>query len=93
MSDLYKNIFSLGTIDPGIARVTQKSIQLDKIKGVNLNLQFSAYNGPTHQSIRMRFVNGKWVRATQITPFGSYRELLLEIDPDYPVQDKEIIFK
>lgn len=93
VSDIFKNAYSLGTIDPGIAAVTQKSIQLDKIKGVNLNLQLSANNGATHQSIRMRFVNGKWVRATQITPFGSAKELLVKIDPDYPIQDKEIIFK
>ena len=69
ISDLYKNTIHLGTLDPGIGVVTQKSIQLDKIKGVNLSLQFSANNGVTLQSFKMRFVSGnsnksfwKWQR-------------------------------
>jgi hypothetical protein len=93
VSDIFKNAYSLGTLDPNVTTLTQKSIKLDENKGVNLVLFFSANNGFTIQTFRMRYVNGKWPSATRITSFEGDKELYLEIDPDYPVQDKEIIFR
>jgi len=84
---------SLGTLNPNVAMITQKSIKLDKTKGVNLVLFFSTNNGFTIQTFKMRYVNGKWPSATRITTFEGDKELYLDIHPNYPIQDKEIIFK
>lgn len=93
LTDIYKQTINLGTLFPGTIFMTQFSIQLDTIKGVNLNSQFVTNAGITFQTFRMRFVNRKWVRATQITTLGTSKELFLKIDPDFPIQDKTIIFK
>ena len=93
LQQLNKNVVDIGTMTPAKAYVTQISIKLDKVNGVNLNIFFSANNGFTTQLTRMKFSNDKWLRATKIVKGFTGEELFLEIDPDYPIKDKDVIFK
>lgn len=90
--NLNKNIIELGTLDPDKVLATETTIKLNKTKGVNLNVFFSAGNGFTNQQIRMRFAKGKWQVATQITNVTGTKELYKKIDPDYPIAANEKLF-
>lgn len=92
MTNMTKNVLDIGTLDPGKAWINGSTIRLDKVKGVNLNIFFSANNGYINQLTRMRFTKDKWTSAIKITNFGGDKELYLKIDPDYPIQDKSKIF-
>lgn len=70
------------TLEPNKAIITGHKILLDKDKGVNLNVHFSASNGFFYQTINMRFLNGRWVSKTQVERDG---EIIFEkIDQNYP---------
>lgn len=93
ISEMNKNVFDIGTLDPDKALITQYTIRLDKLQGVNLNIFFGANNGFSTQLIRMKYINGKWVSAHQITRLKDNKELFIKIDPDFPSKDKIQIFK
>lgn len=92
VEDLSKNVVNIGTLQPNKAFVTNKKHPLDKRKGVNLNIFFSANNGYVNQLIRMRYINNKWLSATRILTMMEGKVLFEEIDPNYPENDSKLIF-
>lgn len=92
MAEINKNV-DVGTLDPNKALITQYTIRLDKVKGVNLNIFFGANNGFSTQLIRMKYINDKWVSAQQITRLKDNKELYIKIEPEFPSKDKNQIFK
>jgi hypothetical protein len=64
---------------------------LDKEKGVNLNIFFSANNGFFEQLLRMRFINNEWVSATIVK--RNEQTIYEKIDKNYPEKDVAKIFK
>jgi len=93
IAEANKNVIDIGTLDPDKALMTQYTIKLDKVKGINLNVFFGANNGFSTQLIRMKYINDKWVSAQQIRRLKDNKELYLKIDPDFPIKDKNQIFK
>lgn len=71
----------------------KKYFNLDKEKGVNLNIFFSANNGFFTQLLRMRFINENWYTATKIIRDKDNKVLFTNIDVGYPIRDKKIIFE
>lgn len=88
--ELFKNIINIDVIDPNKAVATQHIYNLDKVKGVNLNVFFSANNGFFTQLIRMRFVNNNWTSATLIERDG--KTIFKKIHESYPEKDSKKIF-
>ena len=93
LEEINKNYFDIGALDPGKAFMTPYIIKLDKVKGVNLNIFFSANNGFTTQLIRMKYTNNKWVSAQTVIRLKDGKELYLKIDSDFPEKNKNKIFK
>jgi hypothetical protein len=88
-SDIFIDV---GTLEPSTSRQFKeiREYRLDTIKGVNINVEFSSSNGWHYQHLRMRFVNGHWSTAERVEFLG---QSIVEIDKDYPIQDKDIVFQ
>lgn len=93
IAEINKNVIDIGTLDPDKALMTQVAIKLDKLNGVNLNIFFGANNGFSTQLIRMRYIDNKWVSAQKIKRDKDNQELYIKIDPEFPIKDKNEIFK
>lgn len=92
INELTKNIINIGTLLPKQVWFSQSKIKLDKGRGVNLNVFVGANNGFTTQLIRMKFHEGKWRRATKVKTQDG-KDIFVEIDKEYPIKDKNQIFK
>lgn len=84
--------YKILNIKPGEAIISKLTVKLDKIKGVNYNIQFNANNGHTIQLIRMRYVNNKWTSADKIRTTEEDKAIFLKVDKDYPIKNVSEIF-
>jgi hypothetical protein len=93
LENINKNTIDLGTLDPDNALFTHYTIKLDKTIGINLNVFFTAANGFTVQKIKMRFVQNKWLTATNISDIYGIKQIYRKVDSEFPIPEKEGLFK
>lgn len=92
IESITKDVINVGDLDPAKPLYVQKRFKLDKVNGVSMNIFFAANNGFTVQKVRMKFINGRWLFAEQISEKKDGGKVLFEkIDSDYP--DKKTIFR
>jgi hypothetical protein len=90
--DFQKNIYSFGNIESNGAAVSlPNQFKVDKQKGVNLNIFFTANNGSFIQELRMKFINNEWISATVVK--RNEKIIYKKIDEHYPEKDPDKIFK
>ncbi len=89
--DAFKNIIHLETIEIKGSIVLPNKFHLDKQKGVNLNIFFSANNGDFTQLLRMRFIDGEWASAILVN--RNEKNIFEQVDKNYPEKDITKIFK
>jgi DNA uptake protein ComE-like DNA-binding protein len=91
METFTKNTIKIEVLEPNFTVITNNKILLDKVKGVNLNVFFTANSGSFKQLIRMKFIGGKWISATVID--RNDKVIFKKIDETYPKNDLPEIFK
>ncbi|WP_291103445.1 MULTISPECIES: hypothetical protein [unclassified Flavobacterium] len=89
--DLFKNLINFQSIETDGSVQVPTKYHLDKQKGVNLNIFYSANNGFFTQLLRMRFVNNEWTSATIV--IRNEDTIFKNIDKNYPDKISNKIFK
>jgi hypothetical protein len=85
--------FKIGRVQNQIFVPTNKTVEMDTLNGVNLNIFYEANNGLSTQIFRMRYRNGFWTKAERfhhgLFANGKYLDL---VDENYPFKDPLEIF-
>ncbi len=89
--ELFKNLIDIKSIETDGAVQIPTKFHLDKQKGVNLNIFYSANNGFFTQLLRMRFINNEWTSATIV--MRNEQTIFKKIDENYPEKNSSKIFK
>ena len=89
--DIFKNLIDIKSIETDGAVQIPTKFHLDKQKGVNLNIFYSANNGFFTQLLRMRFINNEWTSATLV--MRNEQTIFKKIDENYPEKNSSKIFK
>lgn len=89
--DLFKNLIDIKSIETDGAVQIPTKFHLDKQKGVNLNIFYSANNGFFTQLLRMRFINNEWTSAIMV--MRNEQTIFKKIDENYPEKNYSKIFK
>lgn len=87
-----KNSFSYPTIAIGGMFEVAREVSMDPVKGMHIVVEFSTRNNRFLQLLKMKFVNNKWVSATEILRSPYDDVMLTEIDHEFPLEtDGEIL--
>lgn len=90
LSDFTQDIISLPFAGANSIQVTDKKWQLDRVKGVNLNVFFFSNGKPSTQLFRMQFADGKWQTANRF--LVDQKVVKTQISPEFPEQDLNKLF-
>jgi hypothetical protein len=75
---------NIGNIAPGSYATTVGVRILHHGKDLNFNIFYVARNGSWLQRLRMRWIGNGWALANRVTEGLGSKELLLEVNPNYP---------
>ena len=81
-----RDIISIGNISPSLAVMLGSQVNIAGRNELKFNIFITARNGFAMQTLRMKFVDGKWHRATKVIKHedGKDKVMFEKIDENYP---------